>query len=63
MRGQPGFSSRERPSALLDRGRERAAAERLDITFREADAEALPYGDGEFDAVMSTFGVMFTPDQ
>jgi ubiquinone/menaquinone biosynthesis C-methylase UbiE len=49
--------------ALLERGRERAAAERLDITFQEADAEALPFGDGEFDAVMSTFGVMFTPDQ
>jgi ubiquinone/menaquinone biosynthesis C-methylase UbiE len=49
--------------ALLDRGRERAAAERLDITFREADAEALPFADGSFDAVVSTFGVMFTPDQ
>lgn len=50
-------------AALLDRGRERAAAERLDITFREADAEALPFADGSFDAVISTFGVMFTPDQ
>jgi ubiquinone/menaquinone biosynthesis C-methylase UbiE len=49
--------------ALLDRGRERAAAERLDISFREADAEALPFADGAFDAVVSTFGVMFTPDQ
>jgi ubiquinone/menaquinone biosynthesis C-methylase UbiE len=49
--------------ALLERGRERAAAERLDITFREADAEALPFQDGSFDIVMSTFGVMFTPDQ
>lgn len=48
---------------LLDRGRERAAADRLDITFREADAEALPFADGRFDAVISTFGVMFTPDQ
>jgi ubiquinone/menaquinone biosynthesis C-methylase UbiE len=50
-------------SALLDRARERAAAERLDIAFREADAEALPFSDGSFDMVVSTFGVMFTPDQ
>jgi ubiquinone/menaquinone biosynthesis C-methylase UbiE len=49
--------------ALLDRARERAAAERLALTFREADAEALPFADSSFDAVVSTFGVMFTPDQ
>jgi ubiquinone/menaquinone biosynthesis C-methylase UbiE len=49
--------------ALLERGRARAAAEGLDLTFREADAEALPFPDGSFDAVVSTFGVMFTPDQ
>jgi ubiquinone/menaquinone biosynthesis C-methylase UbiE len=49
--------------ALLERARERAAAERLDIEFREADAEALPFADGAFDVVVSTFGVMFTPDQ
>jgi ubiquinone/menaquinone biosynthesis C-methylase UbiE len=49
--------------ALLERARERAAAERLSITFREADAEALPFPDGSFDVVVSTFGVMFTPDQ
>ena len=49
--------------ALLERGRERAMAERLDIEFREADAEALPFPDSSFDAVVSTFGVMFTPDQ
>ena len=49
--------------ALLERARERAAAERLDIEFREADAEALPFPDGTFDVVVSTFGVMFTPDQ
>jgi ubiquinone/menaquinone biosynthesis C-methylase UbiE len=49
--------------ALLERGRERAAAERLSIEFREADAEALPFADGSFDVVVSTFGVMFTPDQ
>src|SRR6266478_5742378 len=49
--------------ALLERGRERAAAERLAIEFRQADAEALPFSDMTFDTVMSTFGVMFTPDQ
>jgi ubiquinone/menaquinone biosynthesis C-methylase UbiE len=49
--------------ALLERGRERAAAERLAIEFREADAEALPFPDASFDVVVSTFGVMFTPDQ
>ena len=49
--------------ALLDRARERAAAERLHVEFREADAEALPFPDDSFDAVVSTFGVMFTADQ
>jgi ubiquinone/menaquinone biosynthesis C-methylase UbiE len=49
--------------ALLARARERAAAERLAIEFREADAEALPFPDASFDVVVSTFGVMFTPDQ
>jgi ubiquinone/menaquinone biosynthesis C-methylase UbiE len=48
---------------LLERARERAAAERLDIELREADAEALPFPDASFDVVVSTFGVMFTPDQ
>jgi ubiquinone/menaquinone biosynthesis C-methylase UbiE len=49
--------------ALLERGRERAKADRLTVTFREADAEALPFEDASFDVVLSTFGVMFTPDQ
>ena len=49
--------------ALLERGRERALAERLTVEFREADAEALPFSENSFDAVVSTFGVMFTPDQ
>jgi len=48
--------------ALLERGAERAAAERLHVEFHEADAEALPFEDGSFDAVVSTFGVMFAPD-
>ena len=50
-------------NALLERGRERADAERLRVTFRQADAEALPFDDGSFDVVLSTFGVMFTPNQ
>jgi ubiquinone/menaquinone biosynthesis C-methylase UbiE len=49
--------------ALLEKAHERAAAERLQIEFREADAEALPFKDRSFDVVVSTFGVMFTPDQ
>ena len=48
--------------ALLDRGHDRARAEGLDIRFQTADAEALPFADGHFDVVLSTFGVMFTPD-
>ena len=48
--------------ALLEHARERAAAERLDIEFREADAEELPFADDSFDVVVSTFGVMFTAD-
>jgi ubiquinone/menaquinone biosynthesis C-methylase UbiE len=49
--------------ALLARGRARAAAEGLRAEFRVADAEALPFDDASFDVVMSTFGVMFSPDQ
>jgi ubiquinone/menaquinone biosynthesis C-methylase UbiE len=49
--------------SLLERGRARAAAEGLAIEFKEADAEALPFADGAFDTVISTFGVMFTPNQ
>ncbi|RZF25608.1 class I SAM-dependent methyltransferase [Paraburkholderia sp. UYCP14C] len=50
-------------ASLLDSGRARAQAEGLTMQFEEADAEALPYADASFDIVMSTFGVMFTPDQ
>ncbi|MBC8161867.1 MAG: class I SAM-dependent methyltransferase [Roseiflexaceae bacterium] len=49
--------------ALLERGRARAAAEGLPVTFQEADAEDLPFADGTFDVVLSVFGVMFTPNQ
>ena len=48
--------------SLLDRGAERARAERLNAVFQVADAELLPFADKSFDAVLSTFGVMFTPD-
>jgi SAM-dependent methyltransferase len=49
--------------ALLARGRERAAAERLPVVFAEGDAEDIPFPDASFDAVLSTLGVMFAPDQ
>ena len=48
---------------LLDAGRRRADAEGLNVAFQIADAEALPFDDATFDVVLSTFGVMFTPDQ
>jgi SAM-dependent methyltransferase len=49
--------------SLLEAGRARAQAEGHAIQFRQADAEALPFPEASFDVVMSTFGVMFTPDQ
>lgn len=49
--------------SLLESGRSRAQAEGHAIRFQEADAENLPFKDASFDAVMSTFGVMFTPNQ
>ncbi|MEP3477113.1 MAG: class I SAM-dependent methyltransferase [Hyphomicrobiales bacterium] len=48
---------------LLDMGRGRAEAEGFDINFKVADAENLPFDDGSFTGVVSTFGVMFTPNQ
>src|SRR3954471_22542711 len=48
---------------LLERGRTRAKAEGLSVEFRTADAEALPFADNSFDMVVSTFGVMFAPNQ
>ncbi len=50
-------------ATLLECGRARALAEGVTIEFKEADAEALPFADGAFDVVLSTFGVMFTPNQ
>jgi ubiquinone/menaquinone biosynthesis C-methylase UbiE len=49
--------------ALLARAGARAAADGLPLELREGDAEALPFADGAFDVVLSTFGVMFAPDQ
>src|ERR1700753_2741264 len=49
--------------ALLARGKLRADADGMDILFKEADAEALPFADASFDVVVSTFGVIFTPNQ
>jgi SAM-dependent methyltransferase len=49
--------------ALLERGRVRAAAEFVEVEFVEGDAQDLPFEDGSFDAVLSTFGAMFAPDQ
>jgi ubiquinone/menaquinone biosynthesis C-methylase UbiE len=48
---------------LLDRGKARAAAEGWQLKFMEADAEDLPFEGDQFDVVLSTFGVMFTPNQ
>ena len=48
--------------SLLDRAALRAEADGLPLTTQQADAEALPFDDGSFDAVLSTFGVMFTPN-
>jgi ubiquinone/menaquinone biosynthesis C-methylase UbiE len=49
--------------SLLESGRARAQADGYAVRFQEADAEKLPFPDASFDAVVSTFGVMFTPDQ
>lgn len=49
--------------SLLERARARASAEGLPVRFEHADAENLPYTDHSFDVVLSTFGVMFAPDQ
>jgi ubiquinone/menaquinone biosynthesis C-methylase UbiE len=49
--------------ALLEQARRRAETDGLLFQVRTADAENLPFADGEFDVVLSTFGVMFAPDQ
>jgi ubiquinone/menaquinone biosynthesis C-methylase UbiE len=50
-------------AGLLEQGAARAHAEGAHVVFQTADAEALPFGDASFDSVLSTFGVMFAPDQ
>jgi SAM-dependent methyltransferase len=49
--------------AMLEQARRRAQAEGLEVAFQEADAEALPFPDASFDAVLSACGAMFAPDQ
>ena len=49
--------------ALLEQARRRAEADRLPIEFQVADAEALPFAASQFDVALSTYGVMFAPDQ
>ena len=48
---------------LLEKARVRTSAERMDVTFRRADVEDLPFDDSSFDVTISTFGCMFAPDQ
>ena len=48
--------------SLLDKGRRRAEADGMSVTFRQADVENLPFADASFDATVSTFGCMFAPD-
>lgn len=48
---------------LLEKGAARARADGVKVDFQTADAENLPFADGEFDVVLSSFGVMFAPDQ
>lgn len=56
------MTSTDYVEALLAKGSARASADGLSATFRTADAEALPFEDRSFDVVLSTFGVMFTPN-
>jgi SAM-dependent methyltransferase len=50
-------------AALLEEGRKRAGAEGLEVDFGEGAAENIPFQDASFEAVLSTIGVMFAPDQ
>ena len=61
--GNGDVTSTDYVGSLLETGRARALAEGHSIKFQEADAEKLPFADASFDVVLSTFGVMFTPDQ
>ena len=57
------MTSTDYVASLLEAGRARAQAEGHTVRFQEADAENLPFADASFDVVLSTFGVMFTPNQ
>ena len=46
----------------FEAGRREAAAQKVDLDWVEADAEALPFADGEFDVVTSSFGAIFAPN-
>jgi len=48
---------------LLAAAARRAKAEGLDLETQEADAQSLPFADGAFDVILSTFGVMYAADQ
>ncbi len=48
---------------LLEQGKKRCEANAFAVKFQQADAENLPFSDDQYDAVLSTFGVMFTPNQ
>jgi len=50
-------------ASLLEHGHQRAIADGMELNFQIADAESLPFDDAGFDAVASTFGVMFAPNQ
>lgn len=56
------ITSTDYVESLLDKGKARADAENLSVAFAVADAEALPFADASFDYVLSTFGVMFSPN-
>jgi ubiquinone/menaquinone biosynthesis C-methylase UbiE len=47
----------------IERARARAEEQGLDVRFDVGDAQSLPYGDATFDVVVSSFGVVFAPDQ
>ena len=57
------WTSSSTTSLRCSRGPGARVAEGLPVAFQEGDAEALPFPDASFDAVVSVFGVMFAPDQ
>ena len=61
--GSVELTSTDYVAALLERSEQRAEVEGFEIEYETADAEALPFADGSFDYVASSFGVMFTPNQ